>query len=141
MRRRRTNRRWSCCRSTSTSARSGSCSIPRSSTRAARTTIDFYAPSYDGKHVALSLSKSGSEVGTAYVLDVATGKQLPDAVPRVMYPTAGGSIEWSADSQGFYYTRYPAPGERSEADQSFYQTVWFHRLGTPVDFGPVRDRA
>jgi prolyl oligopeptidase len=98
-----------------------------------RTTIDFYAPSYDGKHVALSLSKNGSEVGTAYVIDVATGKQLPDAIPRVMYPTAGGSIEWTADSKGFYYTRYPSPAERLEADQHFYQTVWFHRLGTPVD--------
>ncbi len=97
-----------------------------------RTTIDFYAPSYDGKHVVLSLSKSGSEVGTAYVLDVATGKQLADTVPGVHRPTAGGSFEWSGDSTGFYYTRYPAPGERSEADQSFYQTVWFHRLGTPV---------
>lgn len=97
-----------------------------------RTTIDFYAPSYDGKHVVLSLSKSGSEVGTAYVLDAATGKQLADTVPGVHRPTAGGSFEWSGDSTGFYYTRYPAPGERSEADQSFYQTVWFHRLGTPV---------
>ena len=48
------------------------------------TTIDFYAPSYDGKYVALSLSKNGSEVGTAYVIDVATGKQLADTVPRVI---------------------------------------------------------
>jgi len=97
-----------------------------------RTTIDFYAPSYDGKHVVLSLSKSGSEVGTAYVLDVATGKQLADTVPGVHRPTAGGSFEWSGDSTGFYYTRYPGPDERPEADRSFYQTVWFHRLGTPV---------
>ncbi len=96
-----------------------------------RTTIDFCTPSYDGKYVALSLSKDGSEDGTAYVYEVASGKRLSDTLPRVMYATAGGSIEWTADSKGFYYTRYPAPDERAEADRHFYQTVWFHRLGTP----------
>lgn len=97
-----------------------------------RTTIDFYTPSYDGNYVALSLSKDGSEDGTAYVYEVATGKRLPDVIPRVQYPTAGGSIEWTADSTAFYYTRYPGPTERPDADRHFYQTVWFHRLGTPV---------
>jgi prolyl oligopeptidase len=82
--------------------------------------------------VAVSLSLNGSEDGTAYVFEVETGKRLADTVPRVAYPTAGGSIEWAADSRGFYYTRYPSPGERPEADRLFYQTVWFHRLGTPV---------
>ena len=48
-----------------------------------RTTIDFYTPSYDGKYVALSLSKDGSEDGTAYVYEVATGKRLSDTVSRV----------------------------------------------------------
>jgi len=97
-----------------------------------RTTIDFYTPSYDGKYVALSLSKNGSEIGTAYVIDVATGAQLQDVVPGVRRPTAGGSIEWTADGRGFHYTRYPAPDERPAADRDFYQTVWFHRLGAPV---------
>ena len=97
-----------------------------------RTTIDFYTPSYDGKYVALSLSKDGSEDGTAHVYEVATGKRLPDTVPRVTYPTAGGSIEWAADSKGFYYTRYPSDSERPEADRHFFQTVWFHQLGKPI---------
>jgi len=97
-----------------------------------RTTIDFYTPSYDGRYVALSLSKDGSEDGTGYVYEVATGKRLADIVPRVMYPTAGGSIEWTADSSAFFYTRYPGPSERPDADRQFYQTVWFHRLGTPA---------
>ncbi|MEO8751151.1 MAG: prolyl oligopeptidase family serine peptidase [Casimicrobiaceae bacterium] len=96
------------------------------------TTIDFYRPSYDGRHVVVSLSEKGSEDGTAYVYDVATGKRLPDVVPRVNYPTAGGSFEWAPDGSGFYYTRYPAEGERPAADLHFHQTVWFHALGTPV---------
>ena len=95
-----------------------------------RTTIDFYRASFDGKRVVVSLSTNGSEVGTAYVYDVATRKRLPDVIPGVMNPTAGGSAEWAPDSSGFYYTRYPQEGERAPADRQFYQTVWFHQLGT-----------
>ncbi len=97
-----------------------------------RTTIDFYKASYDGKFVIVSLSEDGSEVGTAYVYEVATGRRLPEILPGVTYPTAGGSAEWAPDNKGFYYTRYPHAGERPEADRHFYQQVYFHRLGTPV---------
>jgi prolyl oligopeptidase len=97
-----------------------------------RTTIDFYRASFDGKRVVVSLSTNGSEVGTAHVYDVATRKRLPDVIPGVMNPTAGGSAEWAPDNSGFYYTRYPQEGERALADRQFYQTVWFHQLGTPT---------
>ena len=33
-------------------------------------------------------------------------------------------------ASGFYYTRYPRAGERPPADLTFYQQVYFHRLGT-----------
>ncbi len=97
-----------------------------------RTTIDFYRASFDGKRVVVSLSTNGSEVGTAHVYDVTTRKRLPDVIPGVMNPTAGGSAEWAPDNSGFYYTRYPQEGERAPADRQFYQTVWFHQLGTPT---------
>ena len=96
------------------------------------TTIDFYKPSYDGRHIAVSLSENGSEDGTAYVYDTATGQRLPDLVAGVNYPTAGGSVEWAADSRGFYYTRYPLEGERPAEDRHFYQQVYFHELGAPA---------
>jgi len=101
-----------------------------------RTTIDFFTPSFDGRLVAVSLSKDGSEDGTAYVYEVASGRRLPDAIARVTFPTGGGSIEWAADNKGFFYTRYPQPGERPQDDSYFYMQVWFHRLGTP----PANDR-
>ena len=97
-----------------------------------RTTIDFYRPSYDGRLVIVSLSQNGSEQGTAYVYDVATGKRLADVIPGVAYPTAGGSVEWAKDGHGFWYTRYPQGDERPESDRHFFQQVWFHTLGTPV---------
>jgi prolyl oligopeptidase len=95
------------------------------------TAIDFFSASFDGRRVAVSLSRNGSEDGDLHVFDVADGKALPDVLPHVGFPTAGGSVEWSADSSGLFYTRYPAPGERPPQDAQFYQTVWFHALGTP----------
>jgi prolyl oligopeptidase len=96
------------------------------------TTIDFYAPSLDGKLVAVSLSKGGSEDGAVSVFEVASGKQLPDIVPRVNGATAGGSLAWNRDGSGFWYTRYPRAGERQEAELNFFQQIYFHRLGAPT---------
>ncbi len=90
-------------------------------------------PSVDGKLVAVSLSKGGTETGDARVYSVATGKPLPDVVPRINGGTAGGSVAWNANGTGFYYTRYPRNGERPPADLNFYQQVYFHRLGTPTE--------
>jgi len=99
---------------------------------AGTTAIDFATPSLDGRQVAVSLSENGSEQGTLYFYDAATGQPLPDKIPRVQRPTAGGSVAWNAGGTGVYYTRYPSPGQRPEADLDFYQQVYFHRLGTPV---------
>jgi prolyl oligopeptidase len=96
------------------------------------TSIDFFAPSPDGKLLAASLSEKGSESGDVRLFDTATGKELADRVPRVNGGTAGGGVAWNADGTGFWYTRYPRPGERPEADLGFYQEIWFHRLGTPT---------
>ena len=94
------------------------------------TAIDFYATSLDGKYVAVVLSENGSEDGSAHVFDTRTGKRLDDVVPRVQYPTAGGSVAWDEKGTGFYYTRYPQGNERAKEDINFYQQVYFHKLGT-----------
>jgi prolyl oligopeptidase len=97
------------------------------------TAIDFYVPSLDGSRVAVSLSVGGNERGDVHVFDVATGRQLPDVVPRVNGGTAGGSLAWNADGSGFFYTRYPRPGERADPDLDFYQQLYFHKIGSTSD--------
>ena len=95
-----------------------------------QTTIDFFEPSRDGRQVAVSISRGGTESGTVYVWDVATGRRIEEEVPRVNGGTAGGSVAWTMDGKGFWRTRYPEHGERPDADLDFYQQVWFHRIGS-----------
>jgi prolyl oligopeptidase len=92
------------------------------------TSIDWYAASPDGRRVAVSLSRNGSEDGTVHVYDTANGQEIDTPLPRVQFPTAGGSLAWTADGNGFWYTRYPG-NDAPEADRHFNMQVYFHRLG------------
>ncbi len=96
------------------------------------TAMDWSVPSADGRRVAICLSENGSENGVLHFFETETGRALPDIIPGVQYPTGGGSAAWSADGTGIFYTRYPHADERPEADQRFFQQIWFHKLGTPV---------
>ena len=96
-----------------------------------KTNVDWFVPSPDGKRIAVSLSRGGTESGDLTIFDVATMKPVGEPIPRVHGGTAGGSMAWTGDGKGFWYTRYPREGERPAADLPFYQQVWFHRIGTP----------
>ena len=121
---------WMALRRT-TRRRSGCSSIHPSSTPPATTTIDWFVPSPDGRKIAVSLSKGGTESGDAHVFDVATMKPIGEphhARPRRHRRRLAGL---ERDGSGFWYTRYPREGERPAADLAFYQQVWFHQLGKP----------
>jgi prolyl oligopeptidase len=100
------------------------------------TTIDWFVPSPDGQLVAVSLSSHGSEQGTLHLFSIASGEPVDVNIPRVQGGTAGGSLAWAGDSSGFWYTRGPAPGERPPEDLAFFQEVWHHAVGEPLE----RDR-
>ena len=93
------------------------------------TSIDWYVPSPDGKLVAVSLSRGGSEDGTLHLFDSASGARVGEVIPHVNFATGGGGLAWNRDGSGFWYTRYPGE-ERPEADRHFYVQVYFHELGT-----------
>lgn len=97
------------------------------------TSIDWYQPSHDGSMVAVSMSSGGSETGNVHVYKVPSGEPTDIVIDRVNQGTAGGDLAWLPDDSGFYYTRYPRPGERPDADLQFYQQVWQHTLGTSAD--------
>jgi len=95
--------------------------------------IDWYTPSHDGTMVAVSMSSGGSESGDVHVYKIPSGEETDIVIERVNGGTAGGDLAWFADDTGFYYTRYPRSGERSEEDMHFFQQVWKHELGTPAE--------
>ena len=82
--------------------------------------------------VAYGVSDDGSEESVLRVRDVATGKDRADEIPR----TRSCSLAWTPDGRGFYYTRYPAPGEVPAAEEKYHRAVFHHRLGDD----PAKDR-
>src|SRR6185436_8239598 len=86
-------------------------------------------PSFDGSKVAVSLSHAGTETGDVHLFDTARGIDLDDVVPRVNGGTAGGSLAWGVDGAGFFYTRYPRPGEKPPDELGFNVHVYWHPLG------------
>ncbi len=96
------------------------------------TSIDWFVPSHTGAMVAVSMSSGGSESGDVHLFKLPSGERTDVVIERVNGGTAGGDLAWFPDDSGFYYTRYPRPGERAAGDIHFFQQVWQHRLGTPA---------
>jgi prolyl oligopeptidase len=80
----------------------------------------------DGKYMAYSLSKSGSDWSEIFVMNTETKERLPDHLEWIKF--SGSS--WKDD--GFYYSRYDAPeqGDILKAKNEFHK-VYYHKLGTP----------
>lgn len=92
--------------------------------------ISDYTPSWDGKMVGVAVSAGGSEVGAIHVLDVDSGKELPETIDRVRF----GSVQFLPDGHAFTYNRLQklAAGQPlTESEEK--STVYLHVLGTPVD--------
>jgi prolyl oligopeptidase len=103
--------------------------------RSARTALDWYFPSPRGRYVALGVSDGGTERSVLEVLDVRSGA-IRDRIER----TRWGTVAWLASEDGFYYTRYPNPGERGfdpAHEDAYFNRVFFHRLGTDPASDPL----
>lgn len=84
-------------------------------------------PSANGKFLAYCLSKFGNDQSNVHVLNVDTGKKLPDFIPSNVYPALYSPIKWAADNKGFWYTR--SHNAAPENEKKMHQKVYFHRLG------------
>lgn len=81
----------------------------------------------DGRLLAYSLSTSGSDWQEIHVRDTETGDDTGDRIQWCKFTNAA----WLPDNSGFFYARYPSPGEMPDAPPSTHQRVYFHRLGAP----------
>ncbi len=82
--------------------------------------------SHDGRLLAYGIAAAGSDWNVWKVRDLASGKDLPDAVKWIKF----SKIQWSPDDAGFYYGRFPEPRSGEDLKGANYgQRVYYHRLG------------
>jgi prolyl oligopeptidase len=101
---------------------------PNTFSEDATVALASWVPSPDGKWLAYSTSDGGTDWKTWHIRNVDTGEDLEDAVSRCKFTGAS----WSADSEGFYYSRYPALADGA-GDGSRTISVYFHRRATDQD--------
>jgi prolyl oligopeptidase len=102
--------------------------------------LDWWVSSHDGRYVAYGTSEGGSEISTLHIIETATHKLLPDTIER----TRAASLAWIPDDSGFYYTRYPKPGDVAAGQEMYNRHVFYHAMGSdaakdPLIFGEGRD--
>jgi prolyl oligopeptidase len=90
--------------------------------------LNAWSASPDGAYVSYVISRGGGERGELHVMDVKTGKDLPDVIDRIWGEGAGA---WLPDSKRFFYTQLAVPAEG--VDPMFHMVTRLHVLGSPVD--------
>ena len=84
--------------------------------------------SNDGKYLAYTIQRSGSDWVEIYVLDVATKQLLPDHIEWAKFTGA----EWYKD--GFFYAAYDKPVEGKEfSNVNENHKIYYHKLGDPQE--------
>jgi prolyl oligopeptidase len=102
---------------------------PNSWSQDGATALAEWTPSDDGKLLAYAVQDGGTDWRTVKVMDVASGKILPDELKWLKYT---GGVAWAKDGSGFFYSRYPAPAAKAAfQDATLNHRVYFHKLGTP----------
>jgi prolyl oligopeptidase len=86
----------------------------------------FAVPSPDGARVAFGKALGGTHDARIHVLDVESGRLLPDR-PR---GTSHTSPAWRPDASAFFYAACPEPGEVAEGDEAHWNAIYEHRLGS-----------
>lgn len=80
----------------------------------------------DGKYMAYTISRSGSDWTEIYVMDTDTGKLLDDHITWAKFTGAS----WYGD--GFYYSAYDQPVAGKEfSNSNENHRIYYHKLGTP----------
>jgi prolyl oligopeptidase len=92
----------------------------------------FVAP--DGKTVAFTTEVGGAEDETLHVVDVDSGKLLPDTLPHIGGAVSPVALAWDGDGRGFVHTQWPKNSDGTYAKHGIL--LFHHSLGTP----PTADR-
>ncbi len=84
--------------------------------------ITEIAFSHDDRYLAYAVSQSGSDYYEIRVVEIETGKHLPDTIEW-----ATGAPAWH--KTGFYYNRYDKPEEAIYTGIRQFVKIYYHRVG------------
>src|SRR6184192_3199353 len=87
--------------------------------------LSTLAVSDNGRLLAYGTAASGSDWEEFRVRDVVTARDLPDHLKWIKFSGAS----WTKDGAGFFYSRYPEPGDKALSDVNRFQKIYYHRLG------------
>lgn len=81
--------------------------------------------SNDGKLVAYSISRAGSDWNEIYVMETEGAKKLDDKLEWIKF----SGMAWH--NNGFFYSRYDKPAEGSElSGKNEFHKIYYHKIGT-----------
>lgn len=87
--------------------------------------ISILGSSKDDRYIAYAQSLAGSDWQEIHVMEVASGKKLPDIIQWVKFSGAA----WYKN--GFFYSRFPPAQEGGElSEKNIFHSVYYHELGT-----------
>ncbi len=80
--------------------------------------------SKDGRYLAYSINRAGSDWSEIYTMEIESGKKLADKIKWVKF----SDMAWKGN--GFYYSAYDAPVAGSElSNKNEYHKVFYHKIG------------
>jgi prolyl oligopeptidase len=83
--------------------------------------------SRDGQRLAYSLSDGGSDWRSWAILAVDSAESFTERLAGIKF----SGVSWTADSSGFFYSRYPQSATPGAYDDTRQVSIWFHAVGSP----------
>jgi len=89
--------------------------------------VTTIAVSEDGTLLAYAISRSGSDWQEIKIRSIDSREDYDEILQWCRFT----SIAWKHDNTGFFYNRFPDPNTVLPGDQTNYNRVYWHQLGTP----------
>jgi prolyl oligopeptidase len=100
-------------------------------TKTSHVSLDWWRASPDGSKIVYGLSKDGSEDSVLQVMEVSSGRILPERIAN----TQNASPSWTANSSGFFYNQLT--GKVDTPERFLDSRARFHQLGQNPSKDPV----
>ena len=88
--------------------------------------MNYWSASPNGKYVMYGMSPSGSENAVIEIMEMATGRVLPDRIDRAQY----AAPSWLPDESAFFFNRLAEGAAAGTTDYYKNSVCWLHEVGT-----------